>query len=253
MADAIASETSYPHIVYKTYVTPDIERDLFPFHVGATAAVDGVPTSVRLFVLKGHRVSGDDLWQLAYALHHELVCHAFQQAAANGAKPRKNAWAACHWAEGWMDAVAYQIAKNWARDDYKRCLGFGGSSAIKAMSAVHDARYPDPDNSTYAQRLPRQLSEDDAWLRFHAREAMHRLGKLLGPVAGGDASLYARWFSLRLNAHPDATLERLEAIRTRLSAALFNEVRPQRASHAASVCLDFLRTGDLQALEDTLL
>ena len=79
---------------------------------------------------------------LPYLLLHEILCHAFQ--SLDNPPSRPNAEPSDAWSEGWMDALAYELAKEWlkkhdklpfmTRDEYR--------DAKKAIRELHDARYP---------------------------------------------------------------------------------------------------------------
>jgi hypothetical protein len=238
-------------ISYKTSVTPDIHQELAPFNVGGKTRIDTAPSLVEILVKKGTRLLARDFWQLAYIFHHELVCHAFQGASVIPA-PRKNASANCHWTEGWMDAVAFALSRQWARcQDCKPCFSFGGTAAISEMDEMYQTRYP----KTVAGhlQLPAGLDENDAYLRLNAREAFDVLIANLELVNGaGEAEEMAIEFSLRLNAHQDVDLHILRQLSFNLQSALLNDIRPEAAKSAVVACLNFAATGNLTTLQKEL-
>jgi hypothetical protein len=176
VAGAVLPEPAGVPIIYRTYITPDIPHKLGPFNVGGRTRIDISPSEVNIFIRKKADLLARDLWQLAYVFHHELVCHGFQCASQQAPAERKNAPVGCHWTEGWMDAVAFILSKLWvSRDDCKSCFSFGGPAAISEMNEMHQTRYPNPNAADPLKRRPPDISEDDAYLRFFARQAFDAL------------------------------------------------------------------------------
>jgi hypothetical protein len=244
-----------PGIIYKTYITPDIPHKLGQFNVGGQTRIDTGPSQVTIFIKKKARILARDLWQLAYVFHHELVCHGFQCATKLMPSERKNAPVGCHWTEGWMDAVAFMLAKHWAScEDCKSCFTFGGAAAIGEMNEMHQARYPNPNATDPTKKRPPDISEDDAYLRLYARQAFDALTAAMALVGDDprDAEDMAAKFSLRLNAHENVNLDTLRRVSTRLQSTLLNGIRLKAARAAASACLDFAATGNLVNLENAL-
>lgn len=241
---------SRPAIWYKTLCIPDIPKKMGAFNFCGRADISKSPALVELFIRNGVRLYARDLWQLAYVLHHELVCHGFQFSAAVGTV-HENAPAGCHWSEGWMDAVAFSVATRWTHSpDCVPCFGFGGSFAVSSMDEMHRARYPNPDALRPEDKVPAGLSEGDAYLRYAAREAFDALSIVLSALHDQrEAHDMALRFSLRLNAHREASPKRLRDVCTRLLTALLNDIRGEAAGQAAAACVEFAARGDLEQLE----
>ena len=243
-----------PLIKYVTYITPDIHNKMGDFNVSGKARINTKPVQVDLFIRREAKILAHDLWQLAYVLHHELTCHAFQYATQITANGHSNAPMGCPWTEGWMDAAAFALAKAWAScGDCSICFAFGGSAAISTMNKMHQARYPDPASTDPARKLPPGLSENEAYLRFHARQAFDALTAALTVVCERtEAEAMAVKFSLRLNAHESVNYTTLRRVCARLQSTLLNGIRSRIAEKAARACLDFAATGDLARLEQAL-
>jgi hypothetical protein len=74
-----------PIIKYVTALT-SFDHEVAPFRLNGRANIRLSPRTVTL-VLKEGKITCRDLWHLAYTLHHELVCHAFQSGFAPGLVP----------------------------------------------------------------------------------------------------------------------------------------------------------------------
>jgi hypothetical protein len=246
--------TGWRIIFYRTYITEDIGKKLGRFNVGGQTRIDMIPAQVQLLIKRSSEILARDLWQLAYILHHEIVCHGFQYASQVNLTGYPNAPVGCHWTEGWMDAAAFALAKAWANcDECSCCFEFRGSSAIGAMQEMHDARYPALNKPEPMQDGPAGISEDDAFLRLYARSAFEALHTVLSQVCEpSEAEEIAVKFSLRLNSHEHASPVTLLQVSTQLQGAFLNTIRTQIASAAASACVAFAGTGDLARLQADL-
>jgi hypothetical protein len=133
-------------------------------------------------------------WQqyslLPYLLLHEILCHAFQ--SLDKPEVRRNAPASDAWSEGWMDALAFQLALEWLKDHDK--TAFIDSDEYRdaecQIDELHKARYVE------------ELSADGISHPGDGRKAFH-------DVLDSYPKWYARLpqtrhpvtqFSLRLNA-----------------------------------------------------
>ena len=78
-----------PLVQYVTALTVN-SRDFAPFRLNGLANIKLSPRVVTI-ILEAARFTSRDLWHLAYTLHHELVCHAFQGAVSAGAENARSA------------------------------------------------------------------------------------------------------------------------------------------------------------------
>ena len=95
-----------------TYVTAFAvdTRDFDPFCINGNAIIGKSPRVVEL-TLKARALTSRDLWHIALTIHHELICHIFQGARSN--ERLRDAHPTCHWSEGWMDTLAFDLVLNW--------------------------------------------------------------------------------------------------------------------------------------------
>jgi hypothetical protein len=233
-----------PPIRYETEVVEDAQGVLKPFRVAGSADITLSPRIVRLTV-KDDDLTAVDLCQLAYVLHHELICHAFQTV---GATCQRNAPPQCHWTEGWMDRLAFAMAEQWAEHNNAphAWLPLTGPDAMGAMRLFHESRF----------LSPKGLKQADAKNRRAARHAFHALSKALvdNSMASslGDAENLVCRFSLVANAHPAADLVTLRRICLHLQNNLLSPARRAQTGAVALACLDFLSHRDLSVLESDL-
>jgi hypothetical protein len=238
--NALLAPDAHPAIRYVTALTND-NHDFEPFRVNGQVNIRRQPRIVTIILL-ADGLTCRDLWHLAYTLHHELICHAFQGASSSRNLP--NPHPRCHWSEGWMDTVAFDLVSDWVDDETKPLgwLPLGGEDAKGELWKFHDHRYV----------KPRGLDDNDIRRRRWAREAYRRLAKILsdcGMAALGDAEEIARRFALAANAHIEADCHRLNSLGIRLRTALLNVARPQAGVAAAAACLAFSVDHDLEKLE----
>src|SRR6516162_1367914 len=118
---------SSPVIQYETTLTNDTVG-VTAFCVNGQANITRSPRVITV-VMRTGGITARCLWHIAYTLHHELVCHAFQGALASRRVP--NAHATCHWTEGWMDTVAFDLVSDWLADPTlpRAWLPLGGEDA----------------------------------------------------------------------------------------------------------------------------
>lgn len=229
-----------PAIKYDIALTDD-GRDFAPFCINGETSIKRLPRTVGL-TLKAQLMTARDFWDIAYTLHHELVCHAFQGASATHDLP--DAHPRCHWSEGWMDTLAFDLVKEWGQLP-GQWLPLRGEDAQGELWEFHDHRY----------RKPR-LSPDDVLRRRRARDAYRRLVKTLVAYeicpSAEEANDIVRRFSLVANSHREASCHRLKKLGTRLRTLLLADARPQAGIAAARACLAFTVDRDLDKLEQAL-
>jgi hypothetical protein len=257
----LSDEATRQTFSYRTFLTADINKRMGSFNVSGQTDINRIPTLVSLCLRRETSLTVRDIWQLVYVLHHELACHGFQYAAVlkswddhSMLPARENAPPSCHWTEGWMDAVALSLSREWARSSKSiNCCGFGGKEAVRAMEDMHKERYPDPRASDPAKKFPAGVSPPDARLRWGAQLAFEMLATILSQSRTlADAEAIAVRFSLRLNAHERANPLVLCNLSARLQSTMLNEIRPSVAEAAALACVQFAEDGDLEELERAL-
>ncbi len=228
----------WPNMHYETRLTPDKTRQLGDLNVDGQADISGDRRVV--LVVKDVALSPGDLCLVVYALFHEIICHGLQNAATQPWNA-ENCTPQCHWSEGWMDAVAFQMAVAAANERGVAAgwLPLSGADAADAMNALHRARYKDP----------RGLSDDDARTRRAARKAMGLLQVVLidNGLANSpeDAEEVARQFSLLANATAD--WNRLAELSELLQGILLSQ-RSLAQLRAAEFCIRFLSDRDFGKL-----
>ena len=232
-----------PLIQYVTALTND-NYDFAPFRVNGSVNIRRSPRTVTV-VLQADELTSRDLWHLAYTLHHELVCHAFQ--CVGSSRTPANAHPSCHWSEGWMDTVAFDLVTDWVEDGSRPSswLPLSGDDARGELWKFHDKRYANP----------RGLEPDDFTRRRLARDTYRRLSKTLAEcqmASTDEAALLARRFALAANVHPDADCHRLKFLSSKLRIALLSTARPTASIAAAAACLAFTADRDLDKLESAL-
>jgi hypothetical protein len=193
-------------------------------------------------VLRAQPLTSRDLWHIAYTLHHELICHIFQGALAEKDKRLPDAHPNCHWSEGWMDTLAFDLVAEW-NDPPRSWLPLTGEEALGALRRFHDHRY----------EAPPRLSPDDVKRRRLARAAYRQLPKTLLnyglATSAEEARDIARRFSLMANTHREADCSRLKTLGTKLRMLLLSAARPEAGVAAAAACLKFTAQPDLAKLE----
>jgi hypothetical protein len=231
-------------IQYVTGLTED-NSTFAPFRVNGEANIGRSPRTVTV-VLKVAGMSSRDLWHVAYTLHHELVCHAFQAAFAN--EVPANAHPRCYWSEGWMDTVSFDLVWEWVDDADvpSKWLPLKGEEAKGEIRRFHDSRYTEPPG----------LSPDDTMRRQRARAAYRQLEKTLlesrMAASKEEAAQFARRFALVANVHPEANSRRLKDLASRLRDTLLSVARPEAGLSAAQACLAFCADRNLAKLETVL-
>lgn len=231
-----------PVIRYPIRVTQDDDA-LAPIGVCGLTNIKQVPREVTI-VLKASEITSRDLLRLAYTLHHELICHAFQAALASGDLP--NAHASCHWTEGWMDTLAFDVVCDWARNPVEAdtWVRLRGEDAKGELRHCHDVRYT---KST-------DLKPADVKARRCAREAYRRLAVALVEcriaTSEGHAAEIAHRFTLNANTHARADCRRLKRLGSQLRMILLSVARPAETRYAVALaCWDFIQHRDFDRLE----
>ena len=233
-----------PPIRFETEIIEDAQGNLEPFKVTGSADITMSPRTVRLTLKEGD-LTAQDLCHLAYVLHHELFCHAFQTI---GAVSQRNAPPQCYWTEGWMDRLAFVKAVQWAEQNNTphAWLPFTGPDATGAMTIFHEFRY----------KNPKGLKFSDAKNRRAARQAFHALVEALienGMARCRDHAEHLVFrFSLLANAHPNADLATLRRICLHFQNNLLSQARKTQTGAVALACVEFLRHRDLNVLETDL-
>lgn len=241
------------NITYITAITDD-NRDFTPFCISGSANNRRLPRVVNL-ILKEGTITSRDLWHIAYTLYHELVCHTFQ--GARSTAHQENAHPTCHWSEGWMDTLAFDLVADWT-DAPLSWLPLRGENARGEVRRFHEERYV------------KSLKGDDRKRRQRARDAFRKLAEILSHnrlcISEAEAQERVRRFSLIANAHPEAPhleapnpevpdaprMTRLKALSTRLMGLLLTRVRLKAQLSAARACLAFTESQDLAMLEQEI-
>jgi len=216
--------------------------DFRPFSIKGTAAITQSPRLVHL-VLRNDSITSRDLWHIAYTLHHELVCHIFQGACSM--ERLQDAHPKCHWSEGWMDTLAFDLVTDWSEAP-TAWLPLRGENATGEIRRFFDSRYIDPPF----------LGKDNLRRRQQARDAYRLLGKVLFEhdicLSDAEARQRVRRFSLTANAHPAASSKRLKTLASKLILSLTTVARPEARVAAARACFAFTESHDLVKLEQEI-
>jgi hypothetical protein len=230
-----------PDIRYAVGLT-DNNQDFAPFLIDGNTYTVQSPRTVEL-VIKAQALTARDLWRLAYTVHHELFCHAFQ--GASRPRPIPDAHPTCHWSEGWMDALTMDVVLDWTSPGARPAwLALGGEDAVAELRRSHDHRY---------QGLPARMTRPDVIRRRRARNAYRRLGEVLTSHAiatsAQEARDLVRRFSLLANTHEAADTRRMRPICANLRTALLSPHRPEAVVEVASACVAFIVSRDLEVFE----
>jgi hypothetical protein len=229
-------------IEYTTAVSVD-GRELAPFRVDGMTDT-GLEPRVVTIIVSPKDMRSRDLWHVAYTFGHELLCHAIQGAAVGPTSP--NAHTSCHWSEGWMDTLAFDVVSEWVDDlsVLRDWLPLRGEDARGELRKFHEHRYI----------APLGLAKDDLLRRRRARDTYRALAKTLSDshiaTSVAEAQQMARQFSVAANLHADC--HRLKALASRLRIALLSPARPGDDVNAAAACLAFSLHHDLTILENSL-
>jgi hypothetical protein len=247
--DALRSATS-PEITYQTWLIPldpIHDGDFGQFRIIGTADISSAPRRIKLKI-RDQKLNGRDLCHVAYVLHHELVCHGFQRGNNATSGGSGGAHPTCHWSEGWMDKLAFELAKDWVEQGgaAQQWLPLGSVNAQGAISSYHEARYTNPPD----------LTELDAKIRRAARQSFQDLQDAF--VQNGlarserDARDLVYRFSLTVNAHQQAEASRLKDISAMLQSLLLSSALAHRSAEPAEACLDFVNHRDILRLARSL-
>jgi hypothetical protein len=236
-AEGQTSEAGYA-ISYVTGLV-DNDHEFAPFRVHGKVNIARTPRIVTIELYAQH-LPCRTLWHIAYTFHHELICHAFQGAF----RTLPNAHQSCHWSEGWMDVVAFELTSAWVGDIAmpSEWLPLGGDDARGELWKFHDHRYVNPRN----------LDDDDREKRRKARGAYRSLTEIFsqcGMATRQEAQKMTMRFALLANTHPEADCNRLKALATDLRIALLSSARPAAGVQAAFACMRFLANRNLAELE----
>ena len=229
-------------INYITTLAEDA-RDFAPFCIDGKAIIRRSPRLVHL-VLKADAITSRDLWHIAHTLHHELICHIFQ--GARSIERLEDAHPNCHWSEGWMDTLTFDLVSDWDEAPIA-WLPLRGERALGEIRRFHEHRY-----------VAARLSDNDKRRRCQARDAYRKLVKVLFHSGlcncEADARARVRRFSLAANAHPEASSKRLKQLSSRLIGLLLTAParQPEAGIAAARACLDFTKSNNLAKLEQEI-
>lgn len=230
-----------PVIRYGIHLTAD-DYSLAPFGVTGATDIKPSPREVTI-VLKSSDITCRDLLHLTYTVHHELICHAFQAALATVDLP--NAHPNCHWTEGWMDTLAFDIVCDWVRSrgQTDTWIPLQGEDAKGELWHFHDHRYSNP----------RGLKPVDVQRRRRARDAFRQLAETLTwsrvACSAEEAADIVRRFTLNANTHREANCQRLKTLGAQLRIALLSVARPEARLAAALACVRFSEDRDFERLE----
>lgn len=217
----------------KMRMEPAKSREKDPMGIGAETSISGHTRRVRVFLTMSE-LTPTHMCVLAYVLFHELVCHGFQQIAAESGASVAGSTA---WSEGWMDGVAWRMAERWVVEEGESVLGFAVTEeALSAMRAAHEARFVGKN------------------IEKRGRQSFSRMRTIL---ADGDtqpkreaAGLYAERFSIAVNGNPSAngeSVDQLGAWATLMGASDLNGTQRQRLRGAVET---FFENRDLEQLLD---
>ena len=231
-----------PVVRYETYLVGEHEL-LASFRVGGSANIEPSPRVVNVLLKLDDTFSARDMLHVAYTLHHELVCHAFQSALSDG--PRINAHQKCHWTEGWMDTLAYDLTKTWIKSEAApvEWIALNGETALGEVRSFHESRY----------REPPRIDKLDVQRRRWARDAYRAFARTLEDSAIArsprEAKSLGQKFSLTLNSHAQADWKRLRRLATNMLIALVSRNRWEPAIAVAQAGFAFVHDRDLEGLE----
>ncbi|QPB24571.1 hypothetical protein [Rhizobium sp. 007] len=239
-----AAGISVPEDLLISYVTALTKNghSCLPFKVSGSADIAAPVRIVDIVIVDG-QLSARDVLDIAYILHHELTCHAFQ--ACQSTQKLANAPAKCHWTEGWMDTLAFDATTGWIDVGPAAWVPLQGEMGKGEIWDFHDFRY----------RAPPYLLPSDLTRRRGAREAFRRLQQIFEEdmaFPAEEARKHAERFSWIANTHAEANSLRLRLLATRLSTLLRNKSRPDVGIKAARDCLAFTAHRNLSRLEREL-
>jgi hypothetical protein len=130
---ALLLETTYNH-AHQTTDILDIAAA-----TGSCRVADGdSPISIVGIAITDDAFCWTTLCQLPYGMMHELVCHAFQGLKAS---KRTVVDKTCAWTEGWMDALAFEVTKEWlAGSNNVAWVCDARDAVLEAGSRLHGRR-----------------------------------------------------------------------------------------------------------------
>jgi len=219
-----------PAITYDTSLTEFVDEFL-PFHVSGASSITVSPRIVDLIVEDRH-LDATDVVDLAYVIHHELICHAFQT-SVRYVRPR-NASESCYWSEGWMDTLAFERTKEWlnAKADFWRPMSV--NDAIARATAYHQHRYGPGSKLGVSHTTRRRM----------AREAVSRLVSTFDDFgiipSRADAERRVEDFSWCLNLRWEPENKALRDAVLAMIKILITPMRARDHVAIAEVCLNFV-------------
>lgn len=212
---------------------------LEPFKVKGATDIRSMPRIVDVVIADGD-LDGEDIIDITYVIFHELVCHAFQT-CLTGAVPT-NAHEKCTWSEGWMDAIAFDIASSWVASGQADWVPLKGEDALGALRIYHDYRYSGKNG----------LHRSDFVRRRNARNSFRVLSEILTDcgLAGSmeDARGLIAMFSWKLQTHAGVQPGELKDIASRIARIIESPLRIDDHFAVARHCVNFAATADLNQL-----
>lgn len=216
---------------------------LLPFRVYGQADISLLPRQIDIS-FADEALSGNDILMAAYVILHELICHGFQRCLSRD--PAKNAAAKCHWSEGWMDALAFDLAKEWVWTGPSEWVPMRADTGVTALRKMHDHRYSE------GSRLP----ASDVMRRICARDGYRYLKRRfleLGMASSSDdAQNLVHRFSWTLQTHEEFDAVQMRGLALRIARILASMERAEDHVVVADACLSFIGDRDLVKLNSTV-
>ena len=228
---------------------PHADRDLLgSFFVSGWHEVADerhVPASVVGVNIREWSFDWRALCGMFYILAHEMICHGFQginRGLAITGSQRETAAKECPWSEGWMDRLAFELAKDWLQTRRKRLPDWLAKDPITVQTVtedIHDARYkPGGD-----------LKAGAAQARNMGRYAFISLRDAFESASPLDEHAVTR-FSLCLNLHHLSETQRADC-----AVQIYRVVRsadPKRRTALLDLCNELVEHDDVLGFLDAL-
>jgi len=213
---------------------------LSPMRVNGVADISQEPRLIDI-TLCDDALSAEDVVIFGYVILHELVCHGFQ--ACLSTVGAENAPPKCCWSEGWMDALAFDLAVRWIWNGPREWVPLQGERAIAAVRTAHDARYS----------AGSRLAASDRLRRNYVRDAYRLLGfKMVTfgyATSSDEAAQFVHRFSWALQTHKAFDSKTVRKLALRLSAVLSSNKRAEEHPSVVLGCLEFIRHRDILRLD----
>ncbi len=223
----------------------DVDSDLVGhFSIGGWHEVaddqDG-PASIIGLDIKEAAFDWSVLCTIPYVLTHELLCHGFQGLITRSGRSRRiGSPPECAWSEGWMDRLAYELARFWTVERHGVLPSWldERTSIDDAAGSLHAARYR---CSTLAKRTlinERRAARNDF-------DAFRAAWGSRAPVDEHPATEFSLCFNLQ-ELNFDMRHSALMGIRSMLVQGGFKREK------LLGVCRDFLESRQVAPLLDEL-